>query len=149
MNEAGRLEAIWVKRFKRGPMDPKPSARLVAGRGIEDNANQGGKRQVTIISREAWQRVAEDMGSPVDPSWRRANILVSGVELRESRGKLLVIGGVRLSIRGETRPCERMDEASAGLRRALATEWRGGVFGEVLDSGAIRVGDEVSWLSEE
>src|SRR5919202_1521409 len=59
---AGTLEAIWIKRFRRGPMDPAPTARLVAGRGIVGNANQGGKRQVTIIAREAWEAVTRELG---------------------------------------------------------------------------------------
>jgi len=50
----GTIDSIWIKRFRRGPMDPAREARLVAGRGIVGNANQGGKRQVTIIAREAW-----------------------------------------------------------------------------------------------
>ena len=45
----GRLEAIWIKRAKRGVMDPVSRATLVADRGITGNANQGGRRQVTII----------------------------------------------------------------------------------------------------
>jgi hypothetical protein len=36
------LAAIWIKRAKRGPMDPHPSALLVGGRGLAGNANQGG-----------------------------------------------------------------------------------------------------------
>lgn len=55
MSGEGRLEAIWIKRAKRGPMDPAPRARLVAGRGIAGNANQGGRRQVTVIARETWR----------------------------------------------------------------------------------------------
>lgn len=145
MHDRRRLEAVWVKRFQRGPMDPKSTARLFAGRGIEDNASQGGKRQVTVISVEAWEKVAGDLGLPVDHAWRRANLLVSGLDLRESWGKVLSIGPgpVRVLIRGETRPCERMDEACAGLRQALSPEWRGGVYGEVLDDGEITIGDEV------
>jgi hypothetical protein len=50
----GRLEAIWVKRLRRGPMDPASHARLAAGRGIAGNANQGGRRQVTLLEREVW-----------------------------------------------------------------------------------------------
>ena len=43
-----RLEQIWIKRVRRGPMDAADRARVVAGRGIVGNANQGGKRQVTM-----------------------------------------------------------------------------------------------------
>ncbi len=35
MTQQGHLEAIWVKRFKRGPMDPQSEATMVEGRGIE------------------------------------------------------------------------------------------------------------------
>ena len=46
---AGELKAIWVKRAHRGKMDAAHAVHLEAGRGIVGNANQGGKRQVTII----------------------------------------------------------------------------------------------------
>lgn len=45
----GRLERIWLKRMKGGPMDARDRATLVAGRGLLGNANQGGKRQSTIL----------------------------------------------------------------------------------------------------
>lgn len=143
----GRLEAIWVKRAHRGPMDPVLTARLVAGRGIEGNADQGRKRQVTLIARETWNRLMEALGAAADPSARRANLLVSGIDLVETRGRILEIGGCRLRIAGETRPCERMDEAVPGLRRAMRDGWGGGVFAEVLDDGAIAVGQEVRWTA--
>jgi MOSC domain-containing protein YiiM len=146
MQQSGRLEAIWVKRFKRGPMDPRTEARVRAGRGIEDNANQGGKRQITVISAEAWEGLSRELEDDLDPRWRRANVMVSGVDLRESRGRVLALGTVRLRVHGETRPCERMDEAFGGLRAALRSEWLGGVFGEALDDGTISVGDAVQWI---
>ncbi len=69
----GKLEVIWIKRFKLGPMDTKNCASLVAGRGLADNADQGGKRQVTLIEQEVWQRHMEKLGASVEPSVRRAN----------------------------------------------------------------------------
>jgi MOSC domain-containing protein YiiM len=145
---SGRLESIWIKRFRRGPMDPARSANLVAGRGIVGNANQGGKRQVTIISREAWEAVERELGENVAPETRRANLLVSGVALANTRGRVLRIGACRVRVYGETKPCWQMEEAHAGLQSALRPDWRGGTFAEVLDDGQIAVGDQVEWVEE-
>jgi MOSC domain-containing protein YiiM len=139
----GRLEGIWIKRMKRGPMDPADEATLVADRGIAGNADQGGKRQVTVIEREVWDAMMDELQGDIEPAARRANLLVTGITLARSRGKILHVGDCRIHIQGETRPCERMDEALPGLRRAMAEPWRGGAFGVVLDDGQIRVGDPV------
>ena len=141
----GRLEAIWIKRAHRGPMDPAPAAELRAGRGLAGNADQGRKRQVTIIERETWERLMTGLGASMPPSARRANLMVSGIGLAGSRGRVLLVGQCRLRVAGETRPCERMDEAVEGLRAAMRADWGGGAFAEVLDDGLIHVGDAVTW----
>ncbi len=84
----------------------------------------------------------------MDPSARRANLLVRGVELAASEGRVLAVGSCRILVRGETRPCDRMDEAADGLQEALRPEWRGGVYGEVLEGGELSVGDPVGWEEE-
>jgi MOSC domain-containing protein YiiM len=139
-----RLEQIWLKRATFGPMDPVAEATLVAGRGLAGNANQGGRRQVTIISLERWRQIEALLQVALDPSSRRANLLVSGIELEQSRGAILHVGGCRLRINGETRPCERMEQAHAGLRSAMEPHWGGGAYAEVLDDGIITVGDAVA-----
>jgi len=126
-------------------MDPSEKATMVEGRGIEGNANQGGKRQVTLISKEMWEKLMNEVGGDKDPSSRRANLMVSGVDLSDTRGRVLAIGDVRVRIHGETRPCERMEEAQQGLKSAMEGSWNGGAFGEVLDDGTISVGDVVAW----
>ena len=141
----GTVERIWIKRGKRGPMDSVQAAMLDAGRGLRGNANRGGRRQVTIIARERWGAITEGLGVDLDPVTRRANVLVSGIDLENSRGRVLRLGAVRLRINGETRPCEQMEEAYAGLQAAMRPHWGGGAFAEVLDDGEIRVGDEAAW----
>jgi MOSC domain-containing protein YiiM len=143
---AGRLEAIWIKRAHRGPMDPVTSGTLVAGRGLVGNADQGRRRQVTIIAQERWDSLMRELGATISPAARRANLMVSGIDLAQTRDRILRVGGTRLRIAGETRPCERMDEAWPGLRRAMSVDWNGGVFTVVLESGVIVAGVEVEWL---
>jgi MOSC domain-containing protein YiiM len=141
-----QLLKIWIKRFKRGPMDQVSRAAVVAGRGIVGDANHGSVRQVTILSDNDWNAVTAGPGTP-DPIVRRANLLVSGVDLVNSRNKILQIGSIRIRLLGETRPCERMDEAKHGLRAAMSVPYGGGAFGEVLDDGEIAIGDHVTLSS--
>jgi len=146
---SGRLEAIWIKRAHRGAMDPVDHATLVAGWGLVGNADQGRRRQVTIIEREVWGRLMRDLHADVPPAARRANLLISGVSLAGRLNTVLLIGTCRFRVLGETRPCERMDEAWQGLREAMRAGWGGGSFGEVLDDGEIAVGMAVRWLEND
>lgn len=126
-------------------MDPLNEATLEAGRGITGDANSGGRRQVTIIERERWDAHMSALGAALDPSTRRANLMVSGLPLANSRGRTLRIGTSRIRIFGETKPCEQMEAALPGLRRTMYDNWGGGAFGEVLEGGLITIGDEVVW----
>lgn len=125
-------------------MDPVDHARVLAGRGLVGNANQRGRRQVTLLSAEHWADTTRHLGL-IDPRVRRANLLLSGIDLRATRGQTLRVGAIRIRILGETRPCERMDEVVFGLRHALGAPWGGVAFGEVLDDGDVAVGDEAAW----
>ena len=127
-------------------MDSVERAALKAHQGLVGNANQGGKRQVTLIEQEVWQAVMEQLGASLDPSARRANLLLNGIPLANSRERILLIGDCRVRIWGETKPCEHLDEAWPGLKEAMVDNWAGGAFGEVLDDGEIAVGDPVRWL---
>lgn len=141
----GRVEALWTKRARRGPMDPAQRVRLVTDKGVASDANFGrGRRQVTVIEREVFERIRAELPS-AEPVMRRANVMVSGIRLEGTRDRVLRLGPVRLHVRGETRPCERMDAQCPGLTAALDPHWNGGVFAVVLNDGEVGVGDEVRW----
>lgn len=141
----GRLEQIWIKRAHRGLMDPTPAAMLEAGKGLIGSANYGGRRHVTIISVERWAELMALLRADIDPSARRANLMVSGIELAETRDRVLRVGSCRLLIGGETHPCERMEEAHAGLQDAMESRWGGGAWAQVERGGEVHVGNEVEW----
>ena len=139
------LTAIFIKRAHGGRMDAHLSAVLEPGHGLVGNADRGGRRQITLLSQERWGELIQEVGASLGPEARRANLLISSIDLENTRGRILRVGSCRLRIGGETRPCEQMEDAAAGLQEAMRQHWGGGAFAEVLDGGSIAVGDAVSW----
>lgn len=129
-------------------MDPVERANVIEGKGLEGSVDRSRRRQVTLIEREAWDRLMTELGEDADPAGRRANILLRGISLANTRGRILSIGDVRLVIGGETTPCERMEEYLPGLQAAMKPDWGGGAFAQVIAGGEIKVGDRVEWVSE-
>jgi MOSC domain-containing protein YiiM len=142
----GDVLALWLKRFKGGPMDRVMFAESVAGRGLVGNANQGGRRQITIIDVDRWREAQLEVGVDVDPSARRANMMLRGIDLENSQGRTLRVGACLIRIYNMTRPCERMEEAQPGLQQALLPRWRAGAYGEIAQGGVIRLGDSAEWV---
>ncbi len=136
------IVSIWIKRAHGGPMDRVDEGQLVAGHGLAGSADQGGWRQITIISEESWRDATAELGFEVDPSARRANVMIRGLDLEKSRGKKLQLGDCVINVRGENPPCRLMNE----MQQPLRPHWRAGVFGEIVRGGTVRAGDSVRFL---
>ena len=141
----GVLEQIWLKRARGGPMDPVDEAVAVEARGLDGGVDFDGHRQVTLIEREVFDRLKAEINRSMEPVMRRANPLVSGIRLEDTRDRTLAVGDLRIHIHGETRPCGQMDAACEGLMDALDPHWGGGAHGSVVNDATIAVGDDVRW----
>jgi MOSC domain-containing protein YiiM len=145
----GRLAGIARREQRRAPMQEVAQGLISVDSGLAGDC-KGVKfplRQITVLAREAWAAAAAAVGDPGLP-WtvRRANLLVEGVELPRAKGGVFRVGAVLLEVTGQTYPCTRMEEAHAGLLKALAVDWRGGVTCRVLSGGQIGLGDPVEVL---
>jgi MOSC domain-containing protein YiiM len=143
----GKVLKIYLRASSGEPAMEVECAEAVVGTGLDGDHATGPKRQVTVLSRDAWEAASAVLGKEIDPAIRRANLLVEGVELSETKERTLRIGPVELKLTGETKPCRLMEESVTGLKAALAPDWRGGAFGEVVTGGTISVGDEVTFVN--
>lgn len=143
--DKGKLEAIWLKTSRNGRMDPVDEIIAVKDRGLEGNADFDRSRHITLIEKEVFDSLKNELGDNVDPSMRRANFLLSGIRLKDSKNRILIVGDLRIQIRGETKPCMVMDQSFSGLKDALMPNWMGGAHGSILNGATVRVGDYVSW----
>lgn len=135
------LEGIATRDASRAPMRDCREARITPDAGVEgDLRGRPGPRQVTVLAAEGWEAACAALGETLPWTTRRANLLVRGAALAHTEGSVLQIGDVLLEITRETEPCLRMEEARAGLRRALAPDWRGGVCCRVVSGGTVHVG---------
>ncbi|MFS0736426.1 MOSC domain-containing protein [Sphingomonas sp. 1P06PA] len=146
----GRLIGIARHGRPRGPIETIDRADVSIEEGIRGDYRGAvkpggrGKRQVTVLARADWEAAIADLGTALDWSVRRANLLVDGIGLPRTPGTLLRVGhAVVLEVTGECDPCSRMDEIAPGLRAALTPEWRGGLLTRVIAGGQLAIGDEM------
>lgn len=141
----GQLLGIAIRAKSRAPMQELDCIEITTDDGCAgDSRGTSRGRQVTVLSREAWQAACAELNQTLPWTARRANLLVEGFELEETVSAALSIGDVELEITGETDPCRRMTKVASGLREALTPSWRGGVCCRVIHGGRISVGDSVA-----
>ncbi|WP_448502084.1 MOSC domain-containing protein [Sphingomonas sp.] len=150
---AGRLAGIARHARSRGPIETLDCVSVsveggIAGdfRGVVKPGGRG-RRQISLIEAGDWDAAMAEVGHSLEWWHRRANLLVEGLDLPQTPGARLRIGGdVTLEITVECNPCSRMEEVAGGLKAALTLDWRGGALARVLAGGAIAVGDTIEIL---
>ena len=134
------VEAIHI-----GPSDalaPVDFVRAVAGSGLEGDRHfradgQGPGRALTLIEAEA----LDDVG--LTGAQSRRQIVVRGIRLNDLVGKRFMVGSVECVGVELCEPCLHLQKLTRpGIIDELVH--RGGLNADILTSGTIAVGDEVS-----
>jgi MOSC domain-containing protein YiiM len=140
----GELLGIARRSKPREPMETANEVMVTVEAGVEGDCRGSVlDRQVTVISADSWRDACHDLGMEIPWTKRRANLVLGGIDLRDTEGSLISIGDVLLEIVEENPPCRVMDIQQDGLRQALKPDWRAGVNCRVRTGGKIKVGDAV------
>lgn len=144
---SAKIAGLAIKPAHYAPMQEVPEVSVTA-EGIEGSAWATSVRRVTLLFQEQWDEVQRELDATISWPTRRANVLIAGLRPQQIMKKRVRLGEVELDIHGETKPCERMDQAHNGLKNALKPDMRGGVYGSVVRPGRICVGDTVTVVGE-
>ena len=134
---------MWVRPEQDAPVVELNELHLVAAQGVRGDHAMGRMRHVTIIFEDDWRAAERDLGVTVDPSARRANVLVSGGGGARFVGQTIRLGGAVVEVKGITAPCPIMEKGAKGLEAALKPDGRSGVWGRLLEGATLRRGDEL------
>ncbi len=147
LQDIGTVLAIAVRTAHTGPMRTVDQAVALREGGLVGDVDVSADRGVTFIASGQWRQVVRELGLDLPWHTRRANILVEAESLGHLIGRTVTAGDVTIDIKGDSKPCGRMDEICPGLRWILAPDCRGGIYGRVVVGGTLRVGDPVKALA--
>jgi MOSC domain-containing protein YiiM len=149
----GHVEAIFVGGSAREVPLAVERAQAVAGLGLEGDRyfegvgtfsykGRGNGRDLTLIEAEALEGLAADAGIELAAAEARRNLVTRGVDLLGLIGQRFRVGGVTCMGVRECEPCAHLQRLTRpGVLRGLTG--RGSLRADILDGGAIAVGDAI------
>ena len=154
----GRVTGIWLTGTAAAPMRRVPSARLLAGRGLEGDryASGGGtwahypelEKQLTLIDAADVDAVAAEVGVPLGPGDTRRNLVTAGVDLQTLVGRWFAVGDALLFGVKRCPPCTHLERLT-GARLVKAMVHRGGINAAVFGGAEVAEGAVVRPVTEE
>ena len=152
---AGFVEGIFLASEAGAEMKSVQAATALEGCGIEGDRYCAGTGhwsrfgkvcEATFIAAEDLDDIERETGVGVKNGEHRRNVVTTGISLRTlRRGERFRVGEVLFEYRGPRSVCryiERLTEP--GMTQAL--KGRGGICARVIETGTVRVGDEIDPL---
>lgn len=142
----GTVLALALRPEKGGVMALAESLSLTPENGVIGDHGTSKRRQVSLLDVAAWQAACSEAGATLPWTTRRSNILVQCDDLQSLVGQSIQLGTAHVQVLGEVTPCHFMDAAHDGLKDALASDWRGGVYARIIESGVVTPNDVISQI---
>ena len=146
----GRL--LWIGTRPARDQDMQSHQQIVidqAGLTGDRYRKVDGDRAVTLIQQEHLAVIAKLQGiAECPPALVRRNIVVAGINLLALRNQRFYLGEVLLEGTGLCHPCSKM-ESLLGLGGYNAMRGHGGLTARVLQGGACKLNDEVTFATNE
>lgn len=105
-------------------------------------AGRSGKRQLTLFQWEHLAVIESFTGNSISPDILRRNLVISGINLHSLKKQSFQIGDAVFKTTGLCHPCSRM-ETDLGHGGYNAMRNHGGITVQIIQSGLIKVGDEL------
>jgi MOSC domain-containing protein YiiM len=150
----GIVEHIHVGRERSGPLESVPSIELVKGIGILGDRNElkPGEwddshvgEELTLVEAESLDRLASEHDIQLRPGDTRRNLTTRGVALNDLVGRRFRVGEVVAEGVELCEPCTHL-QSLLGRPIIRPLVHRAGLRALLVNSGTIRVGDDVEEL---
>ena len=140
----GTVLALALRPIKSTAMALCDTLTLSPDEGVIGDHGTSQRRQVTILDIASWNAACGEVDTSLPWTSRRANILVEDIDLQSLAGQTIRIGTALAKVMGEVVPCHVMDTAHPGLKDAMKSEWRGGVFAQIIQTGSVTIDDKIT-----
>jgi steroid delta-isomerase-like uncharacterized protein len=154
---SGSVISIHIAPAAGAPMQSLGCVSAMPGQGLEGDryftkqgtfsGTPGSVRDVTLIESESVEALNSKLGSRFSAGDMRRNIVTRGVALNHLVARHFRVGEVLL--RGERlcQPCSHLETLTQiGVKAAMMH--RAGLRAEILEGGAIRIGDRIAALDD-
>lgn len=140
---AGVVEGIFFGAIDEGPLEGTDEVQVQTGAGIE--GDRYGDKDITLFEAEAIESLKADTGIDLAPNEIRRNVMTRGVVLNDLLGHRIRVGQVEAVVTELCHPCSHLQSLTQpGVLRGLVD--KGGLNADVVQGGAIRVGDSLEDL---